>query len=349
MRSAPSSGRSTVAPMVGEERSGTNEVTTDTGEYILRSYRHLRLAIVVLLVGLFAGVIWQWRSTGCIEGSISAYFYTPVHSLFIGALVATGAAMVALKGRTTVEDSFFNVAGLLAPVIALVPTTRQDTLCDSTSVPLDLDRDGLVPNSLLALLVAGAAILTVTATIAWRRQKLKKEALSIWYSMRTGVAPSVALAIAAVVTVVAFRQPWYTFLHFGSAGGMFVAMFLAIGSLLSERLHRVLHITLTWARPTDRYRKPRSPYYGRYRAVLYATVAFVVAAIVLGGRARLFWVEVVGVASFTAFWTVQTAELWDRLPEPAPEPGPTPKAAPAVPGGERSRQDPLGSDSGNVT
>lgn len=303
--------------MAGPADTGTRAPTTAAEEYVLRSYRYLRLAIVVLLVGLAAALIGQMIGTDCIEGSISAYYYTPVHGLFIGALVATGAAMVALKGRTTVEDTFFNVAGMLAPVVALVPTTRQELLCDDKSIPLRLDRGDLVPNSLFALLVAGFVILVVTAVIAASHETFTAQAESLRHSLRSGVAPTVALIVAALVTVSVFDQPWYTFMHFGAAVGLFVAIYVAIGSLLSERFHLVLHVLLVWARPTEQYRKPAPKYYGRYRTVLFATVPAVVAAGLLGRSSWIFWVEVVGIVSFTSFWIVQTAELWNRLPEPS--------------------------------
>ena len=288
---------------------------------VLRSYRYLRLAIVVLLIGLAAAIVGQQISTGCIEGSISAYYYTPVHGLFIGSLVATGAAMIALKGRTSVEDTFFNVAGILAPVVALVPTTRQETLCDDESLSLSLDRDDLVPNSLFALLAAGAAILVAMVIIAMHNKTLQDRTTSLGRSLRTGVAPAAALVVAALITVVGFGQPWYTFMHFGAAAGLFVAIFLAIGSLLSERIHNVLHWALNWTRPTEKYRKPERAYYRRYLVVLILTLASVIVA-ALFGRPWLFWVEVVGVTSFTVFWIIQTTELWDRLPDPVPATAP---------------------------
>jgi hypothetical protein len=37
------------------------------------------------------------------------------------------------------------------------------------------------------------------------------------------------------------------------------------------------------------------------------------------GDAPLFWIEVSGIASFASLWIVQTAELWERLPEPIPD------------------------------
>lgn len=248
---------------------------------------------------------------------MSAFYYTPAHGLFIGALVATGAAMVALNGRTTVEDSFFNIAGVLAPVVALVPTNRQLLLCDG-SAPLEIERNDLVPNSLVALLVAGAATLSVTAFIAARRKTLRVHAKSFGRSLLTGVFPLALFAIAAFLFVGVWDVPRYSFAHFGAAIGLFVAIFLAIGSLVSKRLHRVLHLALTWTKPTEEYRKPAPRYYNSYCSILAATGP-VAAITALVGEAPLFWIEVSGIASFTSFWIVQTAELWQRLPEPTPE------------------------------
>jgi hypothetical protein len=296
--------------------TGTQPAETPTDEYILRSYRYLRLAIVILLIGLAAGIVGQRWSAGCIEDSISAFYYTPVHGLFIGALVATGAAMVALNGRTTVENSFFNIAGVLAPVVVLVPTNRQMLLCDGTA-PLQIERNDLVPLSLVALLVAGAATLAVTAFTAARNKTLQVHAESFVHSLLTGVLPLTLFAIATFLFVGLWNVPWYSFAHFGSAIGLFVAIFLAIGSLLSERLHRVLHVALTFTNPTEEYRKPAPLYYKSYLWILFAT-APVAAITALVGDAPLFWIEVSGIASFTSFWIVQTAELWRRLPEPTP-------------------------------
>ena len=62
------------------------------------------------------------QSTGCFQTSISAYYYTPVHGVFIGALVAVGTCLICLRGNTDAEDILLNLAGMFAPVVALVPT-----------------------------------------------------------------------------------------------------------------------------------------------------------------------------------------------------------------------------------
>ncbi|MFN3600813.1 MAG: hypothetical protein ACK4UY_05425 [Dietzia sp.] len=55
-------------------------------------------------------------------GSLSAFYYSPARSLFVGVLVAIGVALVAYRGYTRGENALLNVAGILSVVVALVPT-----------------------------------------------------------------------------------------------------------------------------------------------------------------------------------------------------------------------------------
>ena len=60
----------------------------ELASYAVKTYRYLRLAIVVVVAALMAAVlIERLHAAGCWQGSISAYYYTPVHSMFIGALL----------------------------------------------------------------------------------------------------------------------------------------------------------------------------------------------------------------------------------------------------------------------
>ena len=68
-------------------------------DYIIASYRYLRLAMVILVVTLAVSLVIEISRASCWQGSISAYYYTPVHSVFVGALVAIGVALVALRAE----------------------------------------------------------------------------------------------------------------------------------------------------------------------------------------------------------------------------------------------------------
>jgi hypothetical protein len=89
-----------------------------------RTYAALRLGMVAVLVGLGWSLYREIQSApgDCVNRSISAYYYTPVQSVFVGSLIALGLAMIALWGKTVFEDACLNLAGMLAPVVAFVPT-----------------------------------------------------------------------------------------------------------------------------------------------------------------------------------------------------------------------------------
>lgn len=94
----------------------------------LRTYRFLRFAVVCVVVMLIASLLLEAGRSGCLKGSISAYYYSPVRTVFVGALCAIGLVLIALWGKTALEDSLFNLAGLLAPVVAFVPA-KDDGQC----------------------------------------------------------------------------------------------------------------------------------------------------------------------------------------------------------------------------
>jgi hypothetical protein len=94
-----------------------------------RTYICLRLGAVGVIAMLFLSMYFEWRDgtpRHCLQNSISAFFYTPVQSVFVGALCAMGLVMIVLWGKTAWEDGWFNLAGLLAPVVAFVPTSKSN-------------------------------------------------------------------------------------------------------------------------------------------------------------------------------------------------------------------------------
>lgn len=91
----------------------------------LRTYTALRLGSVGVIAVLAFAICREMRDAadGCrLQDSISAYYYTSVQSVFVGTLVTLGLVMIVLWGKTPFEDGFLNLAGLLAPVVAFVPT-----------------------------------------------------------------------------------------------------------------------------------------------------------------------------------------------------------------------------------
>ncbi|WP_314035639.1 hypothetical protein [Dietzia sp. CH92] len=92
--------------------------------FIIETYFVLRMVIaggaILLPVALVAWVIVDPDLT--MMDSLSASYYTPARSLFVGTLVAIGVALVAYRGYTRGENLLLNAAGVLAVVTALFPT-----------------------------------------------------------------------------------------------------------------------------------------------------------------------------------------------------------------------------------
>lgn len=57
--------------------------------------------------------------------SISAYYYTRVHALFVGILCVLGASLFSYRGYTAVEDGLAKIGGLCAVGVALCPTAPE--------------------------------------------------------------------------------------------------------------------------------------------------------------------------------------------------------------------------------
>lgn len=88
------------------------------------TYRALRMGVVAAALLLTASLVLEIiRTKGLELTSISASYYSPVSKVFVGVLVATGMALIAIMGREKSEDGALNLAGMLAPTIGMLPTT----------------------------------------------------------------------------------------------------------------------------------------------------------------------------------------------------------------------------------
>lgn len=108
-----------------QQRSDTRNTFCEApADYIVETYFVLRMVIASVAIGLpVALLVWAAVDPDLpMMGSISAYYYTPARSLFVGTLVAIGVALVAYRGYTRVSNLLLNGAGVLAVVVALFPT-----------------------------------------------------------------------------------------------------------------------------------------------------------------------------------------------------------------------------------
>ena len=290
----------------------------------VKTYNYLRIAIVasVLLLGVSIVVeLLRRDGTVCSSistcGSISAFYYTPVHAAFVGTLVAVGVALLAIKGRPGWEDTLLNLAGALAPVVAFAPTpltpaTSSAAAAAERGVPAEYV-PGIV-NNLWALIVVGVVALVFTAVLTARRGELRG-------SNAVGVAvfAAVLLAFAAWFLLSGKDLTGLKFLdlaHYVAAIPLFGVITLVVE----------INARRTGERTSQKAFRP-PVYRATYRTIAILMGVIIVAAIVLFllqnadassvPAGWLFWVETVLLLLFLVFWVLQTLDYWeDGAPVP---------------------------------
>jgi hypothetical protein len=265
----------------------------ELASFAVKSYRYLRLSIVVVVAALMVSVLIERSHVGCWQGSISAYFYTPVHTMFLGALIAIGVCLLAIKGSTDAEDVLLNIAGVLAPIVAFVPTSMPDPNC--SSVPwTGGGTEAAIDNNLVAFAIGGAIALAIAYGVS--RAKGNVEGIpTVDHRTKLGLAFMALLLIAGAVWYFGWRGSFLAHAH----GGAAIAMFVFIGGAM-----------LLNARSAPK------PYNQWYAATLAAMV--VAALAVLIGKLvhrewdhAVLWLEIFELLPFVVYWTVQTIEHWN--------------------------------------
>lgn len=262
-------------------------------DFAVKSYRYLRLAIVVVVTSLLVSLLLEASNVPCWQGSISAYYYTPVRAIFVTALVVIGVNFIVIKGRTTLEDVLLNLAGVLAPIVALVPTSPSSPTCSSVNVSID-PVEPFIHNNVLSFAIGGAVAIAIAIAVA----SLKG---------RDGNSGFTRGAIAGLLFGVALLGAgvgWYyidrsTFLE-RAHGFAAVAMFVALGVVILVNALRVTVAT-------------------RYRYAYAALVAAMVVSalgVVAGGilhetwRHEVLWLEFLELSIVAVYWVIQTVEHW---------------------------------------
>jgi hypothetical protein len=257
-----------------------------------RTYRYLRIAMVVLVVMLLASVVRERLAPGtrCFETSVSAYVRTPVQGVFVASLVALGVCMIVLRGSTALEDVVLNVGGCLAVVVGLVPTS-DDATCTAAPLPTQWVPQQ-VDNNVWAALVAGAVGLAVTVVVALRQGDLRPGRVMTRGNL-VGLGVSAVLLVAGVVWFVGWPDAFVRHGHAVAAVGLFAA----IVGVVAINAHDCR------GRATTR----------RYLVILRLMVVLgggTVASQWFGVELWLLLAEATVIALFAVFWLLQTDELW---------------------------------------
>jgi hypothetical protein len=268
----------------------------------LDTYRYLRGGIPVMLVMLGAALIIERAGATCWQTSISAYYYTSAHAVFIGTICAVGTLLIVYRGLKPTEDVLLNLAGILAFVVAFVPTTRP-VLCGATALPVDaVTTDAIIAN--VWALVVGLVVSRAASWWMYRRTGTGRELGSI---ARAAVWVQRALLAVALAALIVTPTWFVTNAHGIAAAVMFAAI---IGTVF---------IT---AFITDKG-EVQSTNPGLYQRI-YRFIAVVMALTLIAAVAVHFAlddfnhvvlvVEVVLIILFGGYWVVQTVEKWKPPP-----------------------------------
>ncbi len=269
--------------------------------YSIKTYRYLRMAMVAMVVLLGAALVIEWSKTDprCLQTSISAYYYTPVQAIFVGALIAIGLCMVVLKGNTEREDILLNVAGMLAPAVALVPTPGQGA-CRSVPI-VQGDTAANIANNMLALFVVGAPCLLVTAAFVLRSW-LSRADRNPMYLVGLGVA--LAIFGGGIVWFFVDRDGFTENAHYAAALVMFLCI-VAVVLLNAKQFRRK-------EEPGDARRVPANRYSVIALGMVVVPLVLFAWKAVFGWAHAVLWIEGVLITLFAIFWIIQTQELWNE-------------------------------------
>ncbi len=281
-----------------------------TDETTRTTYRSLRVSIVALALLLVTSLVIEMVRSGGRYGSISAFYYSPARAALVGSLVALGPALVAIRGRAGAEDVMLDLAGMLIPVVAFVPTSRDlgEAVCGpgiTTCLPPELT--AAIENNVAALCVVGLAVLA----FAWRSSGTRVRTTTV------GLLAATGLWLAVTVWFVVGRDTFLTGAHDLTAAAFFVLV--AAVAWVNGR-HAPQRVTVRMLSPRRYGHAYRLISVLMVLTILVAAglhVAATVAGLTLWFATTLV-VETLLLLLFVAFWVLQTAENWDREPTGAP-------------------------------
>ena len=281
----------------------------------LDTYRYLRGSIPVMLVMLGVAVLTEWAGSRTLQTSISAYYFTAVHAVFVAALCAIGALLIVYKGLKPTEDILLNLAGVLAFIVAFVPTSRPASPTSEPVLPRtasDLPVEAVTNAAVIANVWAVVVALLVARAATW------------WMYRRTGTGRELepiakkaawvqrAVLVVGLVALIVNRN-WFVSHAHGIAA---VVMFSAI----------IATVFLT-AFLADKVVPSANPalYHRIYQWIAIAMVVTLIGAVVVHFALDNFnhvvlLVEVVLILEFGVYWAVQTVEKWSPPPKLRDEP-----------------------------
>jgi hypothetical protein len=298
------------------------------------TYRYVRVGLVALVAFLLVSLVLTWDSS-CLQGSISAFFYTRTHAVFVATLCAAGICLIAYKGSRIGEDALLNFAGFMAFVVALVPTDSGG-LCQPW-LPTVADPFGGVANNIVALFAAAATGAALYLGLSrWRAPQAAPTAsgpdctaaATGWKKLATAILHGEKYLPAILFIIAIAGAPLLLWDWFMQRAHVIAAVAL----FLSITLVAVYHAC--YARAAVRQRLTR--FYATIAALMLITVGLAIVFLYLQVPYAVITVEGLLILLFGVFWAVQTWDVWDEADRYPADSVPALAAArqPRPPGGE---------------
>jgi hypothetical protein len=291
------------------------------------TYHYLRVGMVALVILLLVSTLITGLFERCALPSISAYFYTTTHAVFVSALCAVGSCLIIYHGRTQTEDLLLNFSGILAFVVALVPTPKPDNTCGG-GLPTRDNPDVGVVNNIVALVIA--ALAGVGLYLLFKRLGDRKLVAATHEHVPQVAEPQripgrllKILKVFANVLVWVERKLGWIMIAILVAG---CVVFLCDGTLFNRYAHMaaailmfagIIGVSVLYAcysaGESDQMTKRRF-FTSAYLVIAGLMAGLVVAAAVwacLGWDHWTLAAEVLLIFGFALFWLVQTYDTWD--------------------------------------
>ncbi|NUQ32279.1 MAG: hypothetical protein HOP99_05590, partial [Dermatophilaceae bacterium] len=211
---------------------------------VVYTYRYLRGAMIALLLMLLLSVGYQWwweTDHSCWLGSISAYYYTPARTVFVGSLCALGASLIAYKGHSSEEDVLLNFSGFMAFVVAMVPTVPDLRCGPNAYAQSPAEIASAVRNNIWSLVVV--AVVAAVVVAALKRGAMKRDASARPTTRSVVVTLACGGVLLVELTLFLVLRDRFIAVSHGVAAATMVAGVIAVmvlSALRTEERHRAV-------------------------------------------------------------------------------------------------------------
>jgi len=277
-----------------------------------KTYLYLRVSLAAAFVLLGVAILVQViNDRGHIDTTISAYYYTPVRAVFVGVLVGAAFPLLAIRGRP-VEDVLLDVAGMLIPLVAFIPTPAAKSADNPCSRGDSCIPDSYLPGvdlSIIAVLALGLSLL-IFAAFTLNNTDVAR---------RRGFAVAVTIWVVVLLVFLLGRPVLYDYGHYAAA----IPMFGCIVAVCFINARKSSNSGAVGLAAKVNFNK----LYGVIATLMALALlaALLIWAIVIRpaptiDNSLIFWLQATLLALFVVFWVAQTVEFADvGLPPEARE------------------------------